>query len=201
MDERYNRGISKNGKKVVIGDQVLSFSELQTTLFEVSQIVNQRPIGRILTETDDDKYICPNDLIIGRASPNVPQGPFKDRQSLKHRFDFIQRLVNQFWKRWYRDVFPNLIIRQKWHVDERNIKVNDVVLIQDSNALRGNYKLGIVTQIMPSDDGRVRRVIVSYKNNTDEDTYKGKPYVHIERSVHRLIVINATEEADLTKDQ
>ena len=138
MDERYNRGISKNGKKVVIGDQVLSFSELQTTLFEVSQIVNQRPIGRIPTETDDDKYICPNDLIIGRASPNVPQGPFKDRQSLKHRFDFIQRLVNQFWKRWYRDVFPNLIIRQKWHVDERNIKVNDVVLIQDSNALRGH---------------------------------------------------------------
>ena len=57
--------------EIVIGDQVMTFSELQTGMFEVSQIVNQRPIGRIPTQTGDDAYICPNALLIGRASPTV----------------------------------------------------------------------------------------------------------------------------------
>ena len=66
-------------------------------MFEAAQIINQRPIGRIPTQTDDDAYICPNDFLIGKT--RVPQGPFKDRYSMKHRFDFIQRMVENFWKR------------------------------------------------------------------------------------------------------
>ena len=126
--------------KTVIGEQVLSFSELQTVFYEVFQIVNQRPIGRKPTEPDDDVYLSPNDLLLGRSSANVPQGPFKERCSNKHRLDFIQSIVQQFWKRWIRDVFPNLVIQPKWHVEKRNVRVNDVVLIQDTNELRGKYK-------------------------------------------------------------
>ena len=72
--------------------------------------------------------------------------------------------------------------------------VNDVMLIQDSNLVRGRYKMGIVKHVFPSDDGHVRRVIVSYKNNADGVTYKGKPHVDVERAVHRLIVIQAADE-------
>ena len=73
--------------------------------------------------------------------------------------------------------------------------VDDVVLIQDSNAVRGKYRMGIVKEVMPSADGCVRRVIVSYKNNVDGVEYKGKPYTHVERAVQRLIVIQAADEA------
>ena len=112
---------------------------------------------------------------------------------MKHRFDFIQRLVENFWKRWYRDVFPNVIIRQKWHIQKRNLMVN-VVMIQDSNAVQGNYKMGIVKKIMPSSDGLVRRVLESYKNNVDGIDYKGKPYITAEKSVYDLIAIQAADE-------
>ena len=47
---------------------------------------------------------------------------------------------------------------------------------------------------MPSDDGRIRRVIISYKNNEDGVEYRGKPYVHVERAVQRLVVIQAADE-------
>ncbi len=57
-----------------------------------------------------------------------------------------------------------MIIKQKWHVDRRNVQVGDVVLIQDSNAVRGEWKMGVVTAVHPSDDNKVRRVTVSYKN-------------------------------------
>ena len=48
------------------------------------------------------------------------------------------------WKNWSRDVFPGLVIRPKWHVESCNVQKGDVVLIQDSNAVRGEWKLGIV---------------------------------------------------------
>ena len=63
----------KRSLNTAIGDQVLSFSELQTTMFECVQLVNQRPIGRHPTEPEDGSYLCPNDLIPGRSYPNLPE--------------------------------------------------------------------------------------------------------------------------------
>ena len=54
--------------------------------------------------------------------------------------------------------------------------------------------MGVVKEVMPSDDGRIRRVMISYKNNEDGVEYRGKPYVHVERAVQRLVVIQAADE-------
>ena len=93
-----------------IREQVLSFSEIQTVMFEVAQIVNQRPIGAHPSSPEDGSYICPNDLILGRASSDVPQGPFMSRVSDKFRFDHLQNVVEEYWKKWSKDVFSNLCI-------------------------------------------------------------------------------------------
>lgn len=185
----------KSAKKALngaIGDQVMDFSELQTVMFEAAQIVNQRPIGRHPTSPDDGSYLCPNDLLLGRASPEVPQGPFKERVSDRYRLDFIQKIVEGFWKKWTRDYFPGLIVRSKWHVERRNVKKGDVVLVQDSNALRGEWKLGIVTDVHPSHDDKVRRVTVSYKHQRQGEA--AARYTSIERAVHRLIVLVPVNE-------
>ena len=121
---------------------MLLFPELQTVVFEAANIVNERPIGVKNKNIDDGDYLCPNNLILGRASSRVPSGPFKENSSLKKRYLFIQRLVDTFWKVWIRDYFPCLIIRQKWHVQKRQVRVGDIVLIKDANAIRGNWRIG-----------------------------------------------------------
>ena len=68
--------------KKAIGDR-LTPSELYTCLLEVANLVNQRPIGRVPNDPDDGAYICPNDMLLGRASPQVPQGPFKETKDFK----------------------------------------------------------------------------------------------------------------------
>ena len=71
-------------------------------------------------------------------------------------------------------------------MERPNVKKGDFVLIQDSNTVRGEWKLGIVTQTFPSDDGKVRRVEVSYKNfRPDEklDTYNRTNYTSVRRVV------------------
>ena len=171
----------KRALTTAIGDQVLTYSELQTCMFEAAQLVNQRPIGIKPCDPNQGTYLSPNDLILGRSSPDIPQGPFKERSSFRHRFDFLQQLVDAFWKRWSREVFPSLVVYPKWHTERRNVTVGDIVVVQDSNCIRGEWRKAIVTKADASNDGRVRRVTLEYVS--------GSTRISIERPVQRIIVL------------
>jgi hypothetical protein len=124
-------------------------------LLEAANLINQRPIGRIPNDPDDGSFLCPNDILLGRASTVVPQGPFRETKNPRHRVEFIQKIIDSFWKRWYRDVFPSLVPRKKWKVERRNVRVDDIVVIQDSNAVRGNWTAGRVVNVFPGKDGKI----------------------------------------------
>ena len=88
-------------------------------------------------------------------------------------------------------MFPGLVLEPKWHVERRNVQVGDVVLIQDSNLVRGEWKMGVVSRILVSKDGRVRNVEVRYK--------KERTDIKVTRPVQRLIVMvpkNQEEDAE-----
>jgi hypothetical protein len=55
----------------------MTFSELQTVMFQVANLLNERPIGTKETDPNEGSYLCPNDLILGRASSNVPIGQWQ----------------------------------------------------------------------------------------------------------------------------
>ena len=143
-----------------VGENALTFSELQTVLFEIANLLNERPIVRHPTSPEDGAYLCPNDLLLGRATSRIPNGPFDENANTRKRFTFVQTIVYTFWKRWNSNYFPSLMLRQRWHTSHRNLKIGDVVLIQDSNLVRGNWKLGRVSIVYPGADGKVRRVDV-----------------------------------------
>lgn len=150
----------KRALKKSIGEQVLTPFELYTCLLEVANLVNQRPIGRVPNDPDDGKYLCPNDMLLGRATAEVPQGPFSDTKNPRHRVEFVQRIVDSFWQRWSRDVLPALVTRKVWHAERRNVQVDDVVVMADNNALRGKWSIGRVLEVYPGTDGCVRNVKV-----------------------------------------
>ena len=179
----------------VIGNQVMKFSVMQTILSEVAQMVNSRPIGRHPSNPEDGSYLCPNDLVMGRSSTRIPQGPFNEREDLSKRYESIQNMANKFWVKWTRDYFPSLVIRSKWHVEKGNVLVDDMVLIMDKEA----KKIGIV-KVIVSGDGSVRKAVVSYKNLSEHEPsgqYRGSPYVQIQRPVHNLIALNSPKEEEM----
>ena len=47
----------------------------------------------------------------------------------KKRWRRVQELVRHFWHRWIREWLPALNVRRKWLTAERNIQVDDVVLV------------------------------------------------------------------------
>ena len=174
----------KRSLKIASGEQLLTPFELYTCLLEITNLLNQRPIGRIPNDPDDGAYLCPNDMLLGRATPEVPQGPFKDTRNSRKRVEFVQRIVDSFWKRWTRDVFPNLVPRKKWHVENHNVEVDDIVTVADNNAVRGKWAVGRITKVYPGADGRVRNVTV--KTATGEYS----------RPVTKIAVIHPVEGDD-----
>ena len=80
--------------------------------FEVTNLLNERPIGRHPTSPEEGHYLCPNALLLGRATIRVPGCPFKSPTSYRQRFEFVQAIVDSYWKRMMRDYFPSLIIEE-----------------------------------------------------------------------------------------
>ena len=66
-----------------------------------------------------------------------------------------------------------MIVRQKCHTDRRNVRVGDVVFVQDANAVRGTWKLAQVIKADPGRDGVVRDVDLRYKIVKEDKGYDG----------------------------
>ena len=141
--------------------------------------------------------------MLGRATSRVPSGPFRETSDFRRRFELVQSIVSYFWKKWTRDYFPSLLIQPKWHTAQRNLREGDVVLIQDENQIRGQWKLLTVLKAFPGGDGRVRKVQVLYKNPKPGEAvneYHGRGFVTVERAINKLVVLIPKEEDKDTKN-
>ena len=175
--------------KHVIGENVLTFSELQLAFYEIGNIVNSRPVGVVPgSDADDPTPITPNDLMLGRSSNEVPQGPFDTNPSKTKRFRFIQSIVDDWWSKWSNLVLPSLVPSYKWQQKHRNVKLGDICLIRYKNTLRSTYRLGRVSEVKTSEDGLVRSVRLQYKLPTE------KAYRYVDRPIHGICVIVPFEE-------
>ena len=90
---------------------------------------------------------------------------------------------------WTTNYFQDLIVHQKWHTAHCNLKTGDLVLIQDSNLVRGQWRLGIVSNTFQGSDGKVHKVKVQYKNLKQGEPvtkYQGRGFVMIKRTIHHL---------------
>jgi hypothetical protein len=179
-----------------IGTSILTFSELQTALFDVTALLNERPIGTKTTNPDEGAYLCPNDLLLGRTNRSAPYGQwFQNNDSGKIRLSAINDIVDSFWKKWLKYYFPTLIVRKKWHTERRNVCTGDIVLMQqDSNDYKGVWRLAQVCEATKSTDGKVRDVKLRYKQQGPNGTYKGVQDTCVNRSVHKLVLILPVEE-------
>ena len=67
------------------------------------------------------------------------------------------------------------------------------MIIADKNVLRGEYRLGTIKEAFPDTDGKVRRVLVTYKNfrvgDIGQRYYGVSDTVTVSRSVQRLALI------------
>lgn len=116
----------------VLQQQSLDDKGLQTIMFEVEAIINNRPITLSSDDPGDVEALTPNHLLLMKTQPNIPPGVFdQDDQYARRRWRQIQYIANLFWTRWTREYLPLLQELQKWLTPQRNFSPGDIVLIID----------------------------------------------------------------------
>jgi hypothetical protein len=152
--------VTKRALRVTVGEQILSWNEMATVFAEVKSIVNSRPLTYMSDDPNDLRPLTPNHLLLGRASPDIPHGPYEDTNNSRKRFQYTQTIANHFWRRFIQEYIPKLIAveRSKWQKKKRQIERGDIVLIVENNVPRGKWNLGRVVEVFPGKDGIVRKV-------------------------------------------
>ena len=150
-------GIFKKQLKVMVQKHTLTLKQLETLVLEVTQSVNDRPLG-VTREGSEDSQITPNLLQFGRH-PNPLRTPSTAKMSTMQCSDmWIQRkkILAHFWSRWQSDYLSTLSIDRKWlHDDHTMIKPGDVVILKPETLEKGQWRLARVMDVHKNLDGVV----------------------------------------------
>ena len=157
--ERLVRSI-KEALTKVIKKNMLSFSELSVCLLECSSYINNRPIGFLSSDSQEDmRAVTPSLLTIGREIE--PLGEYTGKEpKLKELYDYRTKTVTNFLQNWTALYLQDLSPTKKWL--EKNpyvIKPGMVLFIKDENKLRDLWSKGIVTKVICSKIDNLPRTI------------------------------------------
>lgn len=165
--------------KRVLGNQKLTFEEFTTLLCQIEACLNSRPLCA-LTENPEDTYLTPGHFLIGGSLLSRPQ-THPDHMSLTRRWQLIQAMNKQFWKKWSTEYLQQLQSRTKWRTVRENLKQDDIVLIKEDNMPPGKWAMARVQALHPGQDGCVRVVTLKTSNNI------------IKRPVNKLVPLPVQE--------
>ena len=131
----------------------LNMDEFRTAISRVASLLNGRPLTRVKDE-NSIQILTPNHFLIGKLGGAVSTDDLTDPVE---RWRRVHSLVDKFWKLFLQEYIPLLSNRGKWHTAKENIQVGEVVLQLDPNTPRGQWKLAIIEEVFPGQDGKVRR--------------------------------------------
>ncbi|XP_046142527.1 uncharacterized protein LOC123987999 [Osmia bicornis bicornis] len=150
----------KHHLKRAIGDRPLTFEEFSTVLVEIEACLNSRPLCPLNADIEDLQALTPAHFL-GVASGLVPdESPPDVSENRLERFQLLQSIRNNFWKKWSEEYLQHLQERSKWRGPTENFAVGQLVLVRDDRYPPSKWPLGRVTEVHLGPDGLVRVVTV-----------------------------------------
>ncbi|XP_055634113.1 uncharacterized protein LOC129774405 [Toxorhynchites rutilus septentrionalis] len=90
----------------------------------------------------------------------------EQQMSALSRWNYVQRLAQDFRARWQSEYVLSLQRMAKWQASSPNVAVGDFVLLVDDHEKPQQWPLGRILELFPGSDGLVRVVSVKTGNNT-----------------------------------
>ena len=150
-------GIFKKQLKVMLQKYILTLQQLETIVIEVTQSVNDRPLG-VTREESEDSQITPNLLQFGRTLNPLHTPSTAKLSTMQCSEMWVQRkkVLAHFWSRWQADYLNTLSIDKKWlENDQTVIKPGDVVILKPETLEKGQWRLARIMDVHKNLDGVV----------------------------------------------
>lgn len=149
----------------VIGEQRLTYEELNSVLVQIEAVLNSRPLCRLHNDASAPEALTPAHFLTLRPIGNLPMEDVSDINIGRlDRFQLIGRMVQDFWKRWRVEYLTTLQNRAKWSEESPNITVGAVVLLKTDNVPPLSWPLAVVSEVHAGRDGIIRNVTVKTAN-------------------------------------
>lgn len=134
----------------ILKDQRLTYEDFNTIIIQIEACLNSRPLCPLSNEPDDCEALTPSHFLIGQALMTTPHPDVKHiTMNRLSRFQFMQRLLQDFWDNWSHEYLVRLQQRPKWKQPHANMKSGQLVLIKEDNLPPSRWILGRITQTFP----------------------------------------------------
>ncbi|BET03158.1 Pao retrotransposon peptidase [Nesidiocoris tenuis] len=144
----------------IIGNQVLTYEEFNTVLIQIEAILNSRPLCVLSQDPSAPAALTPaHFLTLGSTLDEIPAEDVAEIPiSRLQRYEQIDHIVQNFWKRWRTEFLHTLQLRSKWRLPTTPIEKGAVVVLSKDNYPPLKWPLGIVEKVFPGTDGVIRVV-------------------------------------------
>ncbi|CAG4978220.1 unnamed protein product [Parnassius apollo] len=153
----------KHHLKRVVGHQKLTFEEYSTLLTQIEACLNSRPLCSLTENPEDIDYLSPGHFLIGGPILSEPLSDI-NIENVKTRWQLTEKIYKEFWKRWSAEYLHTLQTRSKWHIPQKNIELDSIVVMKEDNLPPSNWALAKVIDVHPGKDGYVRAVTLKTKH-------------------------------------
>ena len=198
--ERRIQTVQKSFKDLGLDTVRIHSMGLQTMCKVVENALNNLPYGYTQSRSDANqslyKLISPNMLRHGRNNNRAVSGPVKISADDNRIMKDVQKRTEAWFKIFKDTCIPHLVIRKKWFKNEKDLAVGDLVFFRktDSELGDGDWIVGLIDQVIPSDDGLIRKVVIKYRNVSESfDRFTT-------RNVRKLVRLFNVDEEDLSVD-
>ena len=148
----------------------LSILQWETVSPEIANAINDLPLalGNIFSDYENMDLLTPNRLKLGRNNERSPIGPISITGNLSDILKTNKKIFNTWFETWLVNHVPMLMHQPKWFQSDRDINVCDIVLfIRHESTITSKYQYGMIHEVLPSQDGIIRKVVVKYRNNQE----------------------------------
>ena len=158
-------GLVKNPLYKTVSKSKLECHELAEVLTDIDTTLNNRPLT-YMEEDIEFPLLTSNSLVLDQQLiiPNEDTENIEDKDQRKCQ-KYIQKCKEATWKRWRSEYLMSLRERHnlKHSKKESEVKVGEVVVIEGEERNRVQWNIGIITEIYPGKNCKVRAVKLSWK--------------------------------------
>ncbi|CAK1601292.1 unnamed protein product [Parnassius mnemosyne] len=157
---------AKHHLKRVIGDSTLIFEEIITLLYQIEACLNSRPMTIINDDLSDPMPLTPGHFLIGEPLISIPDDNYEHTYiSSLTRWQLVQKMTQNFWRRCSQEYLSNLLHRYKWTYQVPESNIGDVVLVKENDLPPCRWLLGRIIEKHPGPDQITRIVILRTKSS------------------------------------
>ena len=175
----------------------LSIIQWETVASQVANCINDMPLahGNIVGDFEVADLLTPNRLLLGRNNNRSPDGPMLVTSDADKFVRSNEKIFNSWFEVWLTTYLPHLMKQEKWFDTTHVLQEGDIVLfLKRDSAIQNKYQYGIVSKVIPSKDGVIRKARIKYRNFNESsfrETY---------RSVRELILISSIDDINIMEE-